>query len=71
MMMKPLVAMACIFALTSVALYFYQDYNDRADALNAAEQQKMSALCPETEPGQKWASMKAMNKTCRAQGYID
>src|SRR3569623_1909198 len=34
MMMKPLVAMTCIFAFTIVALYFYQDYYNRADALN-------------------------------------
>jgi hypothetical protein len=71
MNMKLLITMACMFLVASSAVYFYLDKERQAEAIKADEQQKMSAVCPETQPGRKWASMKAMNEACRAQGYID
>lgn len=71
MIMKSIAAMAAICLTIVVSFLLYLDREKNAEATKAAEEQKMSALCPETQPGHKWQSMKTMNQTCRAQGYID
>jgi uncharacterized membrane protein YebE (DUF533 family) len=69
--MKTIAVMVAIFITIVVAFFFYLDQEKQAEATKAEEEQKMSALCPETQPGHKQENMKAMNKACRAQGYID
>lgn len=70
-MIKPLVALTSAFVIGALATYFFEEYEAKAEAAKETERQKMSAMCPDTLPGRKLASMKAMNQACRAEGYID